>query len=161
MGSERENSKREKERKMKIPIVLFVTWVASIKAASLMESFSEEQCPAHCCEYPTTQAPTPTADPTTDTTADPTTDTTGAPTTEAPTTEAPTTEAPTTEPKDAAANTDDSTDSTDSTEEPTTPDICSTCDLATCEEQGGGGGAGSASLSLLALLLPSVLARLL
>merc|ERR1712130_216155 len=59
MGSERENSKREKERKMKIPIVLFVTCVASIKAASLVESFSEEQCPAHCCESTTTQAPTP------------------------------------------------------------------------------------------------------
>merc|ERR1711951_31736 len=95
MGSERELKARE--RKMKIPIVLFVTCVASIKAASLVESFSGEQCPAHCCEYPTTQAPTTTADPTTDTTADPTTDTTGAPTTEAPTTEAPTTEAPTPE----------------------------------------------------------------
>merc|ERR1712233_92652 len=125
----RERELKARERKMKIPIVLFVTCVASIKAASLVESFSEEQCPAHCCESTTTQAPTATADPTTDTTADPTTDPTGAPTTEAPTTEAPTTEAPTTDApttkaKDAAANTDDSTDSTDSTEEPTTPDIC-------------------------------------
>merc|ERR1711917_39509 len=109
MGSERESSKQEKERKMKIPIVLFITCVASIQAASLVESFSGEQCPAHCCESTSTQAPTTTADPTTDTTADPTTDNTGAPTTEAPTTEA-----------------------------PTTPDICTTCDPATCEQGGGG-----------------------
>merc|ERR1711951_287737 len=109
MGSERESELKARERKMKIPIVLFVTCVASLKAASLMESFSEEQCPAHCCESTRTQAPTTTTDPTTDTTADPTTDTTGAPTTEAPTTEA-----------------------------PTTPDICSTCDLDTCEQGGGG-----------------------
>merc|ERR1711951_120716 len=97
MGSERESELKARERKMKIPIVLFVTCVASLKAASLMESFSEEQCPAHCCESTSTQAPTSPTDPTTDTTADPTTDTTGAPTTEAPTTEAPTTEAPTPE----------------------------------------------------------------
>merc|ERR1712130_17541 len=55
----RERELKARERKMKIPIVLFVTCVASIKAASLVESFSEEQCPAHCCESTTTQAPTP------------------------------------------------------------------------------------------------------
>merc|ERR1712168_529631 len=68
MGSERKNSKQEKaaknERKMKIPIVLFVTCVASLNAASLMDSVSDGQCPPEwqCCDTTTTQAPTTTED---------------------------------------------------------------------------------------------------
>merc|ERR1712210_245329 len=96
MGSERKNSEEEKvaaTKKMKIPLVLLLACVASLKAASLMDVI---ECPAQCCPA-TTNVPTTTADPTTGptTTADPTDDpsTTANPTT----TEAPTTtEEPTT-----------------------------------------------------------------
>merc|ERR1711990_737731 len=152
-----------KERKMKIPIVLFVTCIASLNAASLMDSVSDGQCPSHCCDATTTQAPTdPTTDPTADSTTDPTADPTGSTVEPTTTEESTTTEEPTT--TEESTTTEDSSTPTvirEATEDPSAttedPDICSTCDPSTCVE----GGAGSASLSLLALLLPPVLARLL
>merc|ERR1712055_534018 len=154
------------QRKMKIPLVLLVACVASLKAASLMEV---TECPAECCPT-TTNAPTTTADPTP--TAGPTDDpvTTGEPvTTEEPvTTDAPvttdepvttddpvTTDEPVTTPEPAPTEAE-----REATGESTTANICDICDQSTCE-QGEESGAGSASLSLLALLLPAVFARLL
>merc|ERR1711990_1038306 len=155
MGRERKNSKQEKaakkEGKMKIPIVLFVTCVASLNAASFMDSVSDGQCPPQCCDATTTQAPTTTE---VATTTDSATTTDGATTTGGATTTDGATETPTTPEAIREATEDPSA----TTEEPTTPDICSTCDPSTCDKEGG---AGSVSLSLLALLLPPVLARLL
>merc|ERR1712212_599930 len=148
MGSERKNSKQEKaakteRKKDEDPIVLFVTCVASLNAASLMDSVSDGQCPSHCCgDATTTQAPTdPTTDPTADSTTDPTADPTGS--SEEPTTteDSPTPTAIREATEDPSATTED-------------PDICSTCDHSTCDVDGG---AGSASLSLLPLLLPPIL----
>merc|ERR1712241_881693 len=171
---ERTQSKRKSpQRKMKIPLMLLVACVASLKAASLMDVYNIE-CPAECCST-TTNVPTTTADPTTGptTTADPTADpsTTSDPTTtEGPTTteEPVTTEDPTTTEGPTTTEEPITTEEPTTTEGPATtanqgreatedPDICSTCDPSTCEQ----GGAGSASLSLLVLLLPAFFARLL
>merc|ERR1712130_840111 len=61
---ERTQSKRKPpRRKMKITLVLFVACVASLKAASLMDSvFDEPSCEAVCCAT-TTVPPTTTAAP--------------------------------------------------------------------------------------------------
>merc|ERR1712010_104904 len=101
---ERTQSKRKPLRIMKIPIVLFVACVASIKAASFMDAMT---CPpeANCAQCATTTVTTTTTaaastttpaqawqqdgDTTTTTTVAPTTTTTIAPTTT--TTVAPTT----------------------------------------------------------------------
>merc|ERR1712018_971924 len=149
---ERTQSKRKPPRRqMKIPLVLLVACVASLKAASLMDSvFDEPSCEAVCCATttvpPTTTAapedPTTTAapeDPTTTTTEDPTTTTTEDPTTT-------TTEAPGDPRVETTTAAGDGTTTT-----------CD-CDAFECP---GDNGAGSASMSLLALLLPAVFARLL
>merc|ERR1711894_572637 len=152
---ERTQSKRKPtQRKMKIPLVLLVACVASLKAASLMDV---TECPAECCPT-TTNAPTTTADPTP--TAGPTDDpvATDAPvTTDEPvTTDAPvTTDEPVTTPEPATTNAE-----REATGDTTTANICDICDQSTCE-QGEESGPGAASLSLLALLLPAVFARLL
>ena len=130
---------------MKIPLVLFVACVASLKAASLMDVI---ECPAECC--PTTAQPTTEPATTDPATTDPAT-------TDPATTDPATTDPVTTPQEGREVTTDDSTTTADAT---TTEDICSVCDQSTCE-QGGEGGAGSASLSLLALLLPAVFACLL
>merc|ERR1711936_910341 len=145
---ERTQSKRKApQRNMKIPLVLLVACVASLQAASFMDSVFDGQCPPECCptEPPTTNPPT--GDPAT---TDPDV-TEPAPTEPAPTEPAPTEPAPTEPAERDATGTEDPT---------TTADICSTCDQSTCDK-GDESGAGSASLSLLALLLPSVFARLL
>merc|ERR1711935_804776 len=119
---ERTQSKRKPERKMKIPLVLLVACVASLKAASLMDGVFDGQCPPECCP-------------------------TEAPTTEPATTEPPTTEPATTDPaqeeRDATttveiATTEEVTTTADPvttdpvTTDPvgptTTADICSSCD---------------------------------
>merc|ERR1711868_336651 len=47
---ERTQSKRKPpQRKMKIPLVLLVACVASLQAASLMDSVLDESCQAVCC----------------------------------------------------------------------------------------------------------------
>merc|ERR1712045_1003877 len=53
---ERTQSKRKPtQRKMKIPLVLLVACVASLKAASLMDSvFDESTCETECCASSTT-----------------------------------------------------------------------------------------------------------
>merc|ERR1712037_728691 len=48
----RKNSKPQ--RKMKIPLVLLVACVASLKAASLMDSVFDDPCQAVCCPASTT-----------------------------------------------------------------------------------------------------------
>merc|ERR1712088_1072214 len=160
---ERTQSKRKPLRIMKIPIVLFVACVASIKAASFMDAMT---CPpeANCAQCATTTVTTTTpaaastttpaqawqqdGDTTTTTTSttvapnDPTTTTTVDP-------NAPTTTT-TVGPNDPTTTT--------TVEPTTTTDICSVC---TCDQGGDDSGAGSASMSLLALLLPAVFARLL
>merc|ERR1712226_671518 len=137
---ERTQSKRKPLRIMKIPIVLFVACVASIKAASFMDAMTcppEANC-AQCVTTTTTTTPAPATTPADDATtttedpAPPATTTTEDPAPPVTTT----TVAPTT----------------------TTTDICSVC---TCDQGGDDSGAGSASMSLLALLLPAVFARLL
>merc|ERR1712168_834776 len=62
---ERTQSKRKPtQRKMKIPIVLLVACVASLKAASLMDSvFDEPSCQYVCCPTTTTAAETTTGAP--------------------------------------------------------------------------------------------------
>merc|ERR1739844_308961 len=50
--SKRKNSKPQ--RKMKIPLVLLVACVASLKAASLMDSVFDDTCQAVCCSASTT-----------------------------------------------------------------------------------------------------------
>merc|ERR1711934_1034045 len=51
--SKRKNSKPQ--RKMKIPLVLLVACVASLKAASLMDfAFTDSSCQAVCCPASTT-----------------------------------------------------------------------------------------------------------
>merc|ERR1711934_298654 len=50
--SKRKNSKPQ--RKMKIPLVLLVACVASLKAASLMDSVFDDPCQAVCCPASTT-----------------------------------------------------------------------------------------------------------
>merc|ERR1711936_934010 len=52
----------QSKRKMKIPLVLLVACVASLKAASLMDfAFAESECQAVCCPTTTTAAQTTTA----------------------------------------------------------------------------------------------------
>merc|ERR1712133_7038 len=164
---ERTQRNRTPQRNMKIPLVLLVACVASLKAASLMDSvFDEPSCEAVCCAT-TTVPPTTTAAPEDPTTTaapeDPTTTTTEAPTTT--TTEDPTT---TTTEDPTTTTTEDPTTTT--TEAPGDPRVETTtaagdgttttcdCDAFECP---GDNGAGSASMSLLALLLPAVFARLL
>merc|ERR1712126_725938 len=54
---ERTQSKRKPpQRKMKIPLVLLVACVASLQAASLMDSVLDESCQAVCCAETTTAA---------------------------------------------------------------------------------------------------------
>merc|ERR1711934_1164588 len=135
--SKRKNSKPQ--RKMKIPLVLLVACVASLKAASLMDSVFDgpPTCQAVCCSASTTtggETTTAAAGTTTTAAADTTTTAAAAETTTA--AEAETTTA-------AAAE--------------TTTAACD-CDAWNCD---GDSGAGSASMSLLALLLPAVFARLL
>merc|ERR1712179_286235 len=156
--SKRKNSKPQ--RKMKIPLVLLVACVASLKAASLMDSvFDGPTCQDVCCPASTT-----TGGETTTAAAGETTTAAPATTTEAPATptEAPATptEAPATptEAPDARAETTTAAagDTTTAAGEDTTT-ACD-CDAWDCD---GDSGAGSASMSLLALLLPAVFARLL
>merc|ERR1712126_21590 len=129
---ERTQSKRKPpQRKMKIPLVLLVACVASLQAASLMDSVLDESCQAVCCATTTAGQDS--------TTAGGETTTTGVETT-------------TTGETDAPGQREGAT--TDS-EDTTTADPCDACD---CD---AGNGAGSASLSLLSLLLPAVFARLL
>merc|ERR1712055_1102414 len=79
---ERTQSKRKPpQRKMKIPLVLLVACVASLQAASLMDSVFGEQCPPQCCptaEPATTKATDPATtkatDPATTKATDPATD---------------------------------------------------------------------------------------
>merc|ERR1712088_722078 len=78
---ERTQSKRKPPQKMKIPLVLLVACVASLQAASLMDSVFGEQCPPQCCptaEPATTKATDPATtkatDPATTKATDPATD---------------------------------------------------------------------------------------
>merc|ERR1712010_80800 len=148
---ERTHSKRKNtkpQRKMKIPLVLLVACVASLKAASLMDSvFDGPTCQDVCCPASTT-----TGGETTTAAAGETTTAAPATTTVAPAT---TTAAPATttaEPATTAA----AGETTTAAGEGTTT-ACD-CDAWDCD---GDSGAGSASMSLLALLLPAVFARLL
>merc|ERR1712018_721771 len=140
MGRERTQSKRKPpQRKMKIPLVLLVACVASLQAASLMDSVLDESCQAVCCAETTTAAQeTTTAAEGTTTAAEGTT------TTAEENTTAGETDAPGAREGTTADN-----------EDTTTADPCDAC---VCD---AGNGAGSASLSLLSLLLPAVFARLL
>merc|ERR1712055_445746 len=141
---ERTQSKRKPtQRKMKIPLVLLVACVASLKAASLMDSvFDESTCQTECCASSTT--------------------TTGA--AEETTTGAPEARDETTTPgadggdTTTAADGGDTTTAADGGDTTTTVCDCSLWDEAACNPDNG---AGSASMSLLALLLPAVFARLL
>merc|ERR1711963_328949 len=136
---ERTQSERKPpQRKMKIPLVLLVACVASLQAASLMDSVLDESCQAVCCETTTAGGETTTAGGET-TTAGGETTTAGVETTTTGVTDAPG--------QREGATTD--------SEDTTTADPCDACD---CD---AGSGAGSASLSLLSLLLPAVFARLL
>merc|ERR1712130_922561 len=101
---EKEVKAREK---MKIPIVLFVACVASLKAASLMDVI---ECPAECC--PTTAQPTTDPATTDPATTDPaTTDpaTIDPATTDPATTDPATTDPVTTPQEGREVTTDDST----------------------------------------------------
>merc|ERR1712133_21714 len=132
---ERTQRNRTPQRNMKIPLVLLVACVASLKAASLMDSvFDEPSCEAVCCAT-TTVPPTTTAAP-----EDPTT--TAAP-------ETPTTTAAPENPTTTAAKPREG-DTTTAAGEETTTASCD-CDAFECPVDNG---AGSASMSLLALLLP-------
>merc|ERR1712227_641177 len=130
---ERTQSKRKPpQRKMKIPLVLLVACVASLQAASLMDSVLDESCQAVCCAETTTAA------------QETTTAAQGTTTAAEENTTAGETDAPGAREGTTADN-----------EDTTTADPCDACD---CD---AGNGAGSASLSLLSLLLPAVFARLL
>merc|ERR1739844_716080 len=138
--SKRKNSKPQ--RKMKIPLVLLVACVASLKAASLMDSvFNGPTCQDVCCPESTTTG----GETTTAAAGETTTAAAGETTTAAPAT---TTAAP--------ANTTAAPATTTAAGEGTT----TACDCAAFDCDGDS-GAGSASMSLLALLLPAVFARLL
>merc|ERR1711934_310674 len=142
--SKRKNSKPQ--RKMKIPLVLLVACVASLKAASLMDfAFTDSSCQAVCCPASTT-----TGGETTTAAAGETT--TAAETTAAPAAADTTTTAAADTTTTAAADT-----TTTAAAGETTTTACD-CDAWNCD---GDSGAGSASMSLLALLLPAVFARLL
>merc|ERR1712179_431678 len=141
--SKRKNSKPQ--RKMKIPLVLLVACVASLKAASLMDSVLDgPTCQDVCCPASTT-----TGGETTTAAAGETT--TAAETTAAPAAADDTTTAAAETTTAAAAET-----TTAAAGETTT----TACDCAAWDCDGDS-GAGSASMSLLALLLPAVFARLL
>merc|ERR1739844_658070 len=153
--SKRKNSKPQ--RKMKIPLVLLVACVASLQAASLMDSvFDGPTCQDVCCPASTTtggETTTAAAGETTTAAAGETT-TAAAPATTTAAAPATTTAAP-----DARAET-----TTAAAAETTTAAAAETttaaCDCAAWDCDGDS-GAGSASMSLLALLLPAVFARLL
>merc|ERR1712037_552330 len=151
--SKRKNSKPQ--RKMKIPLVLLVACVASLKAASLMDSvFDGPTCQDVCCPASTTtggETTTAAAGETTTAAAGETTTAAPATTTAAPDARAETTTAAAEETTTAAAG-----ETTTAAGEGTTT-ACD-CDAFDCN---GDSGAGSASMSLLALLLPAVFARLL
>merc|ERR1712126_453168 len=144
---ERTQSKRKPpQRKMKIPLVLLVACVASLQAASLMDSVLDESCQAVCCAETTTAGQdSTTAGGETNTAGGETTATAGGETTATAGGET-TATAGTPEPREGT---------TTASEDTTTADPCDACD---CD---AGNGAGSASLSLLSLFLPAVFARLL
>merc|ERR1712179_299889 len=143
--SKRKNSKPQ--RKMKIPLVLLVACVASLKAASLMDSvFDGPTCQDVCCPASTTTA---AAETTTAAAAETTTAAAGETTTAA---AGETTTAAAAETTTAAA-----AETTTAAAGETTTTACD-CAAWDCD---GDSGAGSASMSLLALLLPAVFARLL
>merc|ERR1712210_68528 len=153
--SKRKNSKPQ--RKMKIPLVLLVACVASLKAASLMDSvFDGPTCQDVCCPASTTTG----GETTTAAAGETTTAAAGATTTAAPATTtaepATTTAAPATTTAAPATTTAAPGETTTAAGEGTTT-ACD-CDAWDCD---GDSGAGSASMSLLALLLPAVFARLL
>merc|ERR1712037_911090 len=156
--SKRKNSKPQ--RKMKIPLVLLVACVASLKAASLMDSvFDGPTCQDVCCPASTTTGgETTTAAPATTTAAPATPTEAPATPTEAPATptEAPDARAETTSAAAGETTTAAAGDTTTAAGEETT----TACDCAAFDCDGDS-GAGSASMSLLALLLPAVFARLL
>merc|ERR1712179_826605 len=139
--SKRKNSKPQ--RKMKIPLVLLVACVASLKAASLMDSvFDGPTCQDVCCPASTTtggETTTAAAGETTTAAAPETTTAAAAETTTA-----------------AAAET--TTAAADARAETTTAAAGETTTACDCEafDCDGDSGAGSASMSLLALLLPAV-----
>merc|ERR1711963_461286 len=109
---ERTQSKRKPpQRKMKIPLVLLVACVASLQAASLMDSVLDESCQAVCCATTTAGQDSTTAGGET-TTAGVETSTTGVETTTTGETDAP-------GPREGAT-----TDSEDTT----TADPCDACD---------------------------------
>merc|ERR1711868_217641 len=146
---ERTQSKRKPpQRKMKIPLVLLVACVASLQAASLMDSVLDESCQAVCCATTTAGQDSTTAGGETTTAGGETTTAGGETTTAGAET---TTAGAETTPTGAEPRAGTTTDSEDTT----TADPCDACD---CD---AGNGAGSASLSLLSLLLPAVFARLL
>merc|ERR1712210_97670 len=145
--SKRKNSKPQ--RKMKIPLVLLVACVASLKAASLMDSvFDGPTCQDVCCPASTTTG----GETTTAAAGETTTAAAGATTTAAPAT---TTAEPATTTAAPATTTAAGATTTAAGEGTTT--ACD-CDAWDCD---GDSGAGSASMALLALLLPAVFARLL
>merc|ERR1711934_905702 len=160
--SKRKNSKPQ--RKMKIPLVLLVACVASLKAASLMDSvFDGPTCSDVCCPASTTtggETTTAAAGETTTAAAAETTTEAAAETTTAaaPATTTAAAPATTTEAADARAETTTAAggETTTVAGEGTT----TACDCAAWDCDGDS-GAGSASISLLALLLPAVFARLL
>merc|ERR1712037_37021 len=144
--SKRKNSKPQ--RKMKIPLVLLVACVASLKAASLMDSvFDGPTCQDVCCPASTTTG----AETTTAAAAETTTAAAAETTMAAADARAETTTAAAGETTTAAAG-----ETTTAAGEGTTT-ACD-CEAFDCD---GDSGADSASMSLLALLLPAVFARLL
>merc|ERR1712211_147711 len=142
---ERTQSKRKPpQRKMKIPLVLLVACVASLQAASLMDSVLDESCQAVCCAETTTAGQdtttaggetttaggeTTTAGGETNTAGGETTSTAGGETTATAGGET-TATAGTPEPREGT---------TTASEDTTTADPCDACD---CD---AGNGAGSAS----------------
>merc|ERR1712088_508771 len=126
---ERTQSKRKPtQRKMKIPIVLLAACVASLKAASLMDSvFDEPSCQDVCCPTTTTAAET----------------TTGAPEAREETTTTAAGEETTTTAAGEETTTAGGEETTTAGGEETTTFDCSACDACNPDN-----GAGSASMSL-------------
>merc|ERR1712147_553618 len=83
----------QRQRKMKVTIVLFAACVASLSAAGLrtepgttvstLPTTTTVQCPASCCPKPTEPTPEPTAEPTAEPNAEATDEPTAEPTAEA------------------------------------------------------------------------------
>merc|ERR1712211_156049 len=136
-----ERERGEKQRKMKVTVVLFAACVASLRATAVHDASTTTAattttlptCPDACCPFPTTTTIAPTT--TTAAGGDDTTTT--------------------------AAGGDDTT-TTAAGGDATTSIDCSayTADTCTCLEDEPENGAESASLSILALLFPAFLARL-